>query len=178
MTGIVDWVKNYSMVFLLMTIFTSVAAKKEYKKYIQLFVECILVIVLINPLLKVSGKSDDLFEKIAYDSFWQGLEGLKKDQAKMEFQKEEYYVNYYEKAIEEDVRLLAENSGYVITDVKVVLNEQYEVVSMEVYVAKDRVETIIIGKVNETPPSPEYEVLKKKIAAYYQVDRENIFIMD
>ena len=68
MSGIVDWVKDYSMVFLLMTVLTSVAAKKEYRRYIQLFVEIILVITLMDPLLQAFGKSGDLFEKISYDS--------------------------------------------------------------------------------------------------------------
>ena len=104
MTGIVEWVKNYSMVVLLMTVLTSVAAKKEYKKYIQLFVEIILVITLVNPLFQAAGKSEDLFEKISYDSFWQGLEGIRLDQEKVDFLNEEYYIDYYEKAIEEDVK--------------------------------------------------------------------------
>ena len=79
MSGIVDWVKDYSMVFLLMTVLTSVAAKKEYRRYIQLFVEIILVITLMDPLLQAFGKSGDLFEKISYDSFWQGLNGIRMD---------------------------------------------------------------------------------------------------
>ena len=79
MTGIVDWVKNYSMVVLFMTVLTSVASKKEYKKYIQIFVEISLVIALINPIFQAAGKSEDLFEKISYDSFWQGLAGIRGD---------------------------------------------------------------------------------------------------
>ena len=116
MSEIVEWAKNYSMVFFLMTILTTAAAKKEYRKYIQLFVEIILVITLLNPLLGLMGKSEDLFEKISYDSFWQGLEGMKMDQDKIDFLDEGQYIAYYEGAIETDVKLLAENSGYAVTD--------------------------------------------------------------
>lgn len=178
MTGIVEWVKNYSMVVLLMTVLTSVAAKKEYKKYIQLFVEIILVITLVNPLFQAAGKSEDLFEKISYDSFWQGLEGIRLDQEKVDFLNEEYYIDYYEKAIEEDVKLLAENSGYGVIDAKVTLNEEFEVEAMEVEVAKQETETRIVGRVESQPETAEITALREKLAAYYQIDTNQIFIID
>ncbi len=178
MTGIVDWVKNYSMVVLLMTVLTSVAAKKEYRKYIQLFVEIILVITLVNPLFQAAGKSEDLFEKISYDSFWQGLEGIKLDQEKIDFLNDDYYITYYEKAIQEDVRLLAENSGYGVIDVEIALNEAFEVETMELKVARQEVETIIVGRVESEPETAEITALREKLAAYYQIDADQISILD
>ena len=176
MSGIVEWAKNYSMVFLLMTILTTAAAKKEYRKYIQLFVEIILVITLVNPLLSMMGKSEDLFEKISYDSFWQGLNEMKMDQEKIDFLDEGQYISYYEGAIETDVKLLAENSGYAVTDVIVTLNEQYEVEYMELEVAKQEVETVIIGTLEEKAENSEITALKEKVAAYYQIDTAQISI--
>ncbi|MCI8490650.1 MAG: stage III sporulation protein AF [Lachnospiraceae bacterium] len=178
MTGILEWVKNYSMVFLLLTVLTSAAAKKEYRKYIQLFVEIVLVITLVNPLLMAAGKSGDLFEKISYDSFWQGLEGIRMDQEKIDFLNDDYYVSYYEHAIEEDIRLLAEHSGYVVTEVEVLLNEAYGAKSIEIEVAKQKDDTIIVGTIESQPEDEELAALKEKIAAYYQIDPEQISIED
>lgn len=178
MTAIVEWVKNYSMVFLLMTMLTSVIAKKEYKKYIQFFVEIILVITLANPLLRLMGKSDGMFEKISYDSFWQGLAGIQKDCEKIDFLGEEYYIDYYENAIETDVKLLAENSGYAVTDVVVTLNEEYGVDEMELRVARREIETVIIGTLDEREDNEEVTALKEKIAAYYQISKDRISILD
>lgn len=178
MSKITDWVRNYSMVVLLMTLFTSLTAKKEYRKYIQLFVEIILVLTFINPLLDAAGVSKDLFDKIAYDSFWQELDGIKKDQDKMDFLKEDYYISYYEDAIEADVILLAENSGYVITGAKVKLNNEYQVEKMDLEVAKERVDTVIIGSVKEQPEKMAITALKEKIAKYYQIDTDKISIRD
>ncbi|MCI9428241.1 MAG: stage III sporulation protein AF [Eubacterium sp.] len=176
MAGIVEWAKNYSMVFLLMTILSTVAARKEYRKYIQLFVEIILVITLLNPLLGLFGKSSDLFEKISYGAFWQGLANIKLDQEKMEFFNEGHYVAYYEKAIAEDVKLLADNSGYAVTDVFVSLNEAFEVESMEIEVAKQNIETVIVGTLEENAENTEIKALKEKIAAYYRIGGDCITI--
>lgn len=178
MTGIVDWVKNYSMAALLLTVLTSVAAKKEYKTYIRLFVEIILVIALVNPLLKAAGKTEDLFEKISYDSFWQGLEGIRMDQEKMDFISDDYYLVYYEKAITEDVRLLAENFGYGVIDAEVTLNEAFQVETMTLEVAKQEEETIIVGRVDNQPEAAEITALREKLAAYYQIDADQISIID
>ncbi len=178
MYRVVEWVQNYSRVFLLLTVVVSVAAKKEYRKYIQLFVEIILVITLVNPLIGAAGKSGDLFEKISFDSFWQNLEGLQKDREKMDFLNEDYYITYYENAIEADVKLLAENSGYGVIEVSAELNGEFYVESMELKVAKQNVETVVIGTVKEQPESEEIKALKEKIAAYYQIEPEKISIMD
>ena len=93
MAGVVEWVKSYSLVFLFMTVLTTAVAKKEYQKYIQIFVEIILVLTLLDPLLELTGRSEDLFEKISYDSFFQGLEEMKKDQAKMDFMDKDAYIS-------------------------------------------------------------------------------------
>ena len=178
MTGIVDWVKNYSMVVLLMTVLTSVSAKKEYKKYIQFFVEIVLVITLINPLFQAAGKSEDLFEKISYDSFWQGLEGIRLDQGKVDFLNDDYYITYYENAIEEDIKLLAENFGYGVIEAKVTLNESFEVDTIELEVAKQEMETIIVGRVESQPETAEITALREKLADYYQINADQISIID
>lgn len=178
MTGIVEWIKNYSMVFLLMTVITSAAAKKEYKKYIHLFVEIILVITLANPFLRALNRSEDLFEKISFESFWQGLEEIRMDRDKMDFLNEDYYVDYFEKAVLADVGLMAENIGYTLIDAKVTLNEDLKAEAMELKVAKQDMEPVIIGSVEEEPEKEELTRLREKIASYYQIDAASISIID
>lgn len=178
MSNIVEWVKNYSMIFLLMTVATSVASKKEYQKYIRLFVEIILVITLANPLLLAFGKSEDLFEKISFESFWQGLEEIKMDRDKMDFLNDDYYVDYYENAVAADVGLLAEKFGYTLIDASVVFNDKMEAESLEIKVAKREVEPVIIGSISKEPEREEIAALRQKIAAYYQMDEDCISILD
>lgn len=178
MEGVVEWVKNYSMVFLLMTVLCSMTAKKEYRQYIQFFVEMILVIALVSPLLSLLGKSDDFFEKIAYDSFWQGLDSIRMDQEKVEFLNGEHYVEYYENTMEKDISTMAEDAGYVVTDVEVQMNEKYELESVSLEVAKQEENRIIVGTVDFLPEDEEITQLKEKIASYYQMNPSMISIED
>lgn len=174
MTGITEWVKNYSMVFLLLTIISSLAAKKEYRQYIQFFIEVLLVVMLVTPFFQAAGMSEDFFDKISYDSFWQGLDSIKQDQEKLEFLDDAYYVQYYEETIQEDIVLLAEDAGYMASDVQVKMNEEYQVESIYFKVEKQTENRIIAGSIGEQPESAQITALRKKIAEFYQLNEENI----
>ena len=98
------------------------------------------------------------------------------DQEKMDFLNEDYYIDYYENAIARDVKLLAENSGYVVTDALVELNEEYEVEEMELRVARQERDAVIVGTLQEEE-NEEIAALREKIAAYYQVPADKISIL-
>ena len=63
-------------------------------------------------------------------------------------------------------------------DVTVSLNDAFQVETMELKVAKRDVETVVVGTIEEQPESKEIAELKKKIAAYYQMDTDRISILD
>ena len=95
----------------------------------------------------------------------------------MGFLDEGYYTKYYEKAIEADVKLLAQNSGYETVRTTVLLNEAYEVEEMELHVAKQEVETVVIGK-DGKDEKDGLLLLRDKIAAYYRIGPDKIKITD
>ncbi|MBO5372019.1 MAG: stage III sporulation protein AF [Lachnospiraceae bacterium] len=174
MTGIIEWVKNYSMVFLLLTVITSLTAKKEYKRYIQFFVEMLLVVTLITPVLSATGRSEDFFDKISYDSFWQGLDSIKNDQEKLEFLDDEYYIQHYEEIIQKDVCLMAEDAGYQVRSIGVEMNEEYAVenIIMQVEPAEKN------RSADNSMESVNLAALKSKIAEYYQMEENRISIRE
>lgn len=173
-----EWIKNYSMVFVFMTALGAMSAKKEYRKYIQFFIELVLALVLAQPLLNLFGKSDEFFDRIAYDSFWQEIDSIRADKEKVEFLNEERCREYYEKIIETDIAAMAEEDGYTAANTQVKLNEAYELEEVTVEVAKQKEHAIIIGSIEETPEDGEALALKRKIAEYYQIDESRISIRD
>lgn len=178
MAEITEWVKNYSMVFLLLTIISSLAAKKAYKQYIQFFIEMLLVVMLVTPFFQAAGMSEDFFDRISYDHFWQGLDSIKQDQEKLAFLDDTYYIRYYEEMIQADIALMAEDAGYAVSDVQVKMNAAYEVESISLEVARQEGKQIIVGKIDSQPESAEITALKKKLAEYYQLKEENIRVAE
>ncbi|MBO5302504.1 MAG: stage III sporulation protein AF [Lachnospiraceae bacterium] len=178
MTGIMEWVKNYSMVFLLLTVISSLAAKKEYKQYIQFFVEVLLVVMVVTPFFQAVGRSEEFFDKISYDSFWQELDSIRHDQDKLQFLEDDYYIHYYEETIQADLVLLAEDAGFKVLDAAVKMNEEYRVENMYLAVAKQEENRIIVGSIEKQSESAEIMALRRKIAEYYHLEEENIVISE
>ena len=96
----------------------------------------------------------------------------------MEFLKEGSYQSYYEKAIASDVKLLAENAGYAVVDVTASLNEAFEIEEMELKVAKQGVEAVVIGTLEKEPEDAQLIALREKVAAYYQIPPEKVVVLD
>ena len=72
------------------------------------------------------------------------------------------YLEYYEKAIEEDVKLLARNNGYEVEQTVVCLDGEYGVEEMEITLLEGDGEGIL--------------ALRDKIAGYYQIGADKIVI--
>lgn len=176
MTGVMEWVKNYTMVFLLLSVISAMAAKKDYKRYINFFVELLLVVAIVTPVLQLLGRDEDFFEKISYDSFWQGLDSIRMDQEKMEFLDDSYYINYYEDIIATDVKQMAGNAGFEAADVLVTMTDTYEVEHIYMEVSSSEDNQILVGEIFENEISPEIENLRNEVAEYYQVKPEQIQI--
>lgn len=174
MDGIVSWVKNYSMVFLFFTVLSSLSAKKEYRRYLQLFVEFVLVITLLMPVLKALGSETDFFDRIAFDTFWQELDSIKAEREKLDFLGDDVYIERYEQVIGADVSAMAKDAGYKVLRVDVELGEDFEIRGITLDLAKDQEYTVIQGSLTEEPEDQEITKLREKIAEFYQVDMENI----
>lgn len=100
------------------------------------------------------------------------------DREKLDFLDEGYYVKYYERAIEADVKLLAENSGYEVIQTTVSLDEEYGVEEMEIQLKKQKVETVVIGEDTKREERGELLALRDKIASYYQIGADKISIRE
>lgn len=175
MEGLVGWVKNYSMVFLFFTVLSSLAAKKEYRRYLSLFVEFVLVVTLLMPVLELLGSDSDFFDKIAYDTFWQELNSIKADRENLDFLGDDVYRKRYEEVIGADVKVMAEDAGYGVLEVRVKLNQDFEIERIELDLTKEQELTVIQGSLTGEAKE-DFEKLKEKISEFYQVDIENISI--
>ena len=61
--------------------------------------------------------------------------------------------------------------------VEVTLNESFEIETMELTVAKQEVEAIIVGRVDNQTETAEIAALREKLSAYYQMDADRISII-
>lgn len=192
MEAILEWMKGIVILFVVLSALMYLVPKAQYKKYIQFFTEMVIVIAVISPISKVIYASEDFEEKIRYSQFWQEMENVQMDVEKMDFIQNDYHKAEYEKAIEEDIRLMADGKEYEIDQIDAVLSEKYELesVTMVVKRAKEEneesgweVEDISVDTIGSGESLAGKAILeqglselKKEIGSFYQLAEEQIVI--
>lgn len=193
MEAILEWMKGIVILFVVLSALMYLVPKAQYKKYIQFFMEMVIVIAVISPISKVIYASEDFEEKIQYSQFWQEMENVQMDVEKMDFIQSDYHRAEYEAAIEEDIRLMAEGKEYEIGQIDAALSEKYELesVTMVVKMEKEKneergweVEDISVDTIGGGESLAEKAILeqglselKKEIRSFYQLEEEQIVIL-
>ena len=184
MQQILDWIKGIVILFVVLSALLYLVPKKQYKKYIQFFMEMIIVIAVITPITKIVYANEDFEEMIQYSEFWQEMENVQKDADKMEFVQTDYYKQQYEEAIGEDISQMAEDKGFEVTGIEVALTDDYELESVSMKIEKKEqaddaaIEKVAIGgrQVSDTVKEAIYHDLKEAIKDFYRLQDSQITI--
>ena len=189
MEAILEWMKGIVILFVVLSALMYLVPKAQYKKYIQFFMEMVLVIAVISPISKVIYASEDFEEKIRYSQFWQEMENVQMDVEKMDFIQSDYHRAEYETAIEEDIRLMAEGKEYEIDQIYAALSDKYDLESVTMVVKSEKeesgcgVEDISVDTIGGEESLAEKAILeqslselKKEIRSFYQLEEEQIVI--
>ncbi len=127
MDQILDWLKDFMVIYLILTILTQLAATGQYKKYFHFFSGVILLLVLISPVLSIFGKAGEFEKLVSYEAFWEQLDSARQDSKKLEFLQNDHYIQKYEAAIAQDIKRQAEDQQIAVQDVRVTLTEDYDI---------------------------------------------------
>lgn len=193
MEAVLEWMKGIVILFVVMSALMYLVPKAQYKKYIQFFLEMVLVIAVIGPISRVVYASEDFEKKIHYSEFWQEMENVQKDIGRMEFFQSDYYKKEYEAAIEMDIRQMMSGEDYGIEEIDVKLNENYELESVTMVIARASPEKsqgntwgisdIQIEEIGEGQSLAERTILeqgalelKREVQDFYRLTDEQIFI--
>ncbi len=184
MQAVLEWMKGIVILFVILSALLQLVPQKKYQKYIQFFVELIIVIAIIGPIAKVIYASEDLDKKIEYSQFWQELENLQRDAGKMEYIQSDYYIKEYEKVIAADITQMAESNGFSVVNIQVLLSAGYELQTVDMQLAGgDGIGGITIGKIiansgseGDSTNEAIVQELKQEISQFYQLEDSQITI--
>ena len=132
----VRYVRGFLALFIIMLLLLQLVPEEGMKKYIRFFSRLVLSLGFLYPLLSVFCDSDAFLEKIQYETFAESLREISADTAKLEYLQNDYYLEKYEEAVEQDVYRTAENYvepyGLTVGEVEVTLSGGYEVETLKV----------------------------------------------
>lgn len=131
--GIMNWMKEFLIVYLLLTILTNLVAVDRYKKHLHFFSGVVLLFVFLAPVLGVFGKAGKLESLISYEAFWEKLDSAKQDMEKLEFLQNSQTVAKYEQAVALNIQQQAQENDMPVRQVRVRLTDSYEIRQVSVW---------------------------------------------
>lgn len=112
---ILNFVKGFLTLFLLMKVLLHFVPKNVFEKYIAFFSGVILVIGLLYPLLQLMGKEEVFFEKLQYECWESELREITEGAAELEVVGGQVMEEYYRKLEKEN----SEIESVVIENIKI-----------------------------------------------------------
>lgn len=147
MHSILNWMKEFMIVYLILTVLTQLCAAQPLKKYLRFFSGIILLLMLFSAVLHLFGKDGKLEEKVSYETFLEQLDGIRQDSKNLEFINNDNTVHRYEDAVARDILRQVKGQQIPVSKVQVTLNGQYEIEKVSVWlsvsVSKDEKEDAI-----------------------------------
>lgn len=95
---ILDYVKGFLTLFLLVKVLLYFVPKNVFEKYIAFFSGVILVIGLLYPLLQGLGQEDKILDRLQYEQWEEKLLEIEQDAATLKKAGEDVLADYYREA--------------------------------------------------------------------------------
>lgn len=116
MDGVYAWIRNLTGFFLFLSVIDNLLPGKAYTRYIRLFSGMVLILIVMQPF--TSGLR--LEERIAgwYETFvfQYRAEELEQEILNVEEKRLDQLIGQYERAVEMDVRAMAEDAGFSVRE--------------------------------------------------------------
>ena len=168
MHAVIHWMKEFLILYLLLTILMQLAAAEEYKKYLRFLSGIILMLVLVSPLLRLLTGDGGLEMMQSYDRFFGQLDAVSQDGDQLQFLQDGHNLAAYEDAVSADILSQARQKNIPVTGVSVSLSETYQIKTVTVWL--DVLHT-------QEQPSAKEELLAF-LKQTYQLEDAQIFTYD
>lgn len=183
---IYPFIKNIAFFSILTVIIMNLLPSGTYRKYMQLFIGFVLILLVLSPIGKITKmdlKMEQSYEWFNLKVATQELDYTKSD---MEEKAKEVYLSNYQTKIQEQMKELITEDGFVVQNLTVDLEESGEdygkvkEVSMTLKKSENEgttIDTIEVGKTKmDKKESVKVQKLKKSLEDFYELDSGNINI--
>lgn len=166
MHTVINWMKEFLVLYLLLTVLMQLAAAEEYKKYLRFLSGIILLLVLVSPLLRLLAGDGGMDMMQSYDRFFEQLDTAVQDTGQMRFLQDGHDLAAYEEAVSMDILSQLRQTDIPVTGVSVSLSEEYQIQTVTVW---------LDALYRQEHPSANEELLAF-LKKTYQLEDAQIFI--
>ncbi|MBS6196122.1 MAG: stage III sporulation protein AF [Clostridiales bacterium] len=112
MEWLAQWVRNLAFYFIFLSAVMNFIPGGEEKKYIRFFMGMLLILVMLQPLLQISGLDGKIEGEVLEDSLGEAFEEMMRETGRQEMTGTDYVKDACGKEVEAQIGQLADHYGY------------------------------------------------------------------
>lgn len=118
-----DLVRNILTYYLILSVLMAMIGKSSYKKYIEMFSGLVMIIIILNPLIKLFGAQNTLDINLHKNQLYEVTQAESDDIMVAELKQRDAVLRQYEETIEKQIGTVMKNYDYNATKVKVTIDD-------------------------------------------------------
>ncbi len=198
-----SWITNIVVVIFFIAFIEILLPTSNMKKYINMILGLLIIIVIINPIIKLMSSDININREVFYNLQSYNTFEMERESKYVESQNQQITEVYKKKLENEISEFVKTDIDYDVLDVKISINENIkakdfgEITGIEVYLGTknnnnnqnqhnikiDEIERVAVNtdktniSQNDKVNSPGFEEIIASISSYYKVPKEKIIII-
>lgn len=121
-----DLVRNILTYYIILSVLMAMIGKSSYKKYIEMFSGLVMIIIILNPLIKLFGAQDTLDMNLQKNQFYEVTQAESDDIMVAELKQRDAVLKQYKDTIAKQIDTVMKNYDYSATNVEVTIDEDVD----------------------------------------------------
>lgn len=184
-----DWVRDIIVLSVFISILETLLPNGDMKKYVNVIIGLMIIIVLINPFIYLINDGIDIEREVFIKTNDYNI-SVNGDNEDLQKAQEEQIINVYKRKIKTDIMSFINAEGNMIVDdiniyLKETKEEMGEVKNIEVIMRPEVIKhkkdssdninvNVTLDNSNIKQDSKDYERVRKKISKRYNINEKNI----
>ena len=118
-----DLVRNILTYYIILSVLMVMIGKSSYKKYIEMFSGLVMIIIILNPLIKLFGVQDALDMNLQKNQLYEVTQAESDDIMVAELKQQDAVLKQYKDTIANQIDTVMKNYDFSATDVEVIIDD-------------------------------------------------------
>lgn len=118
-----DLVRNILTYYIILSVLMAMIGKSSYKKYIEMFSGLVMIIIILNPLIKLFGVQDALDMNLQKNQLYEVTQAESDDIMVAELKQQDAVLKQYKDTIANQIDTVMKNYDFSATDVEVIIDD-------------------------------------------------------
>ena len=118
-----DLVRNILTYYIILSVLMVMIGKSSYKKYIEMFSGLVMIIIILNPLIKLFGVQDALDMNLQKNQLYEVTQAESDDIMVAEIKQQDAVLKQYKDTIANQIDTVMKNYDFSATDVEVIIDD-------------------------------------------------------